>query len=240
MKRLIGAFLVMSVVFLIIGCNGDDASPTENVSDTVDTIMADFSAAMADVESYRVESMIGNVASKEDCSSMSPENAESIVSEEFVAPDRYHIDWLTGDDWREFIVIGDLQWSRMAKVWDSSLPPWREVGELHTDEEGLTSMTTIVMIDDKDRFDRLESVEQLEDDIINGVPCFHLRGSMNETMVDFWINKNNNLLVREQGLAVYSAESDEQPIRHCITKDYADFNSPITVDSPLGTNDVEN
>ncbi len=240
MKSVIGAFLVMFAVFLIIGCNEDDASPSENVSDAVDTIMADFSAAMANIESYRTESIVGYVASEDDCGSMSPESAESIVSEEFVAPDRYHIDWLSGDEWREFIVIGDQQWSRMAKVWDSSLPPWREAGELHTDEESLTSMTTIVITDDADRFDMLESVEQFEDDIINGVLCFHLRGTKNEVIVDFWINKDNHLLMREQGVTVHTQENDEQLARYCITKDYTDFNSPITVDLPLGTNDIEN
>ncbi len=239
MKRVIGAFLMMLATFLVIGCDEDETSPS-NDSDTVDIIMADFSAAMDNIESYRVESIVGYVSSEDDCGSMSPENAESIVSEEFVAPDRYHIDWLTGDDWREFVVIGDQQWSRMAKVWDSSLPPWREAGELHTDEEGLTSMTTIVVTDDSDRFEMLESVERLEDEVINSVLCFHLRGSMNETIVDFWINKNNHLLMREQGVTVYTQENDEQPARYCITKQYADFNSPIKIDPPLATNDIEN
>ncbi len=156
MKRLTIAFLVMFAVLLIIGCNEDDASPPTNEPDTVDLIMADFTAAMANIESYRAESIVGYVESEDDCGSVSPENAESIISEEFVAPDRYHINWSAGDEWSEFIVVGDQQWSRMAKIWDSSVPPWREAGESHINEEGYTSMTTIVMIDDKDRFDRFE------------------------------------------------------------------------------------
>ncbi len=240
MKRLIGAFLVMSVVLLVIACNEDDASPTVNVSDAVDTIMADSSAAMANTVSYRTESIIGYVSSADNCGSMSPESAESIVSEEFVAPDRYHINWSAGNELREFIVIGDQQWSRTAKVSDSSPRPWREAGEAHTDKEGLTSTNTIVTIDDGDRFDSLESIVQLDNDVINGVLCFHLRGTINETTVDFWINQNNNLLVREQSLAVHPQESDDQLIRYCITKDYTDFNSPIDINPPPGTNNFEN
>ncbi len=233
-----GAFLVMFAVFLIIGCNEEDASPYENVSDTVDTIMADCSAAMDSIESYRSESLIGFITLEDDCCSMSSENAESIVSEEFVAPDRYHIDWLTGDEWIESIIIGVQQWNRMAKVWDSSLPPWRKAGESHTIGEGSISTTAIVMIHDEERFEMLEFVEQLGDDIINGVLCFHLQGTMNETIVDFWINKDNYLLMREQSLTVYPQENDEQIARYCIIREYTDFNSPIKIDPPLVTNDM--
>lgn len=88
---------------------------------------------------------------------------------EYVAPDRYHGKSIKGDEWLEYIFIGDEQYYRASYG-----TQWRDRGIFYKDD-GTRHQIFMQISDDFRILGTLNDVETLSNEKIDGVNCFHYR-----------------------------------------------------------------
>ena len=150
-QKIFSALLPVLLLTLLIGCGSSRPASEE--------VIAKAQSAMEEVETYRSEMV-----------SIYTENGEtnrSSAQMEFVSPNRMHVITLNGNGTEESILIGNTQYLLDAAGNNWRVRQWPEsmsFGNLATSwVEGLGSLVGLV---------------ELEDEEIDGVDCFHYKGSV--------------------------------------------------------------
>ncbi len=124
------------------------------------TVIAISRASMYGLQSYRAET-VSTIQNSVETSSTS--------TKDYVAPYSYHGKSIKGDEWLEYIFIGDKQYYRASYG-----TQWRDKG-IFQKEDGTSSQIFMQISDDFRVLGTLIDVEKLSDEKIDGVGCFHYR-----------------------------------------------------------------
>jgi hypothetical protein len=189
-------------------------------------IMAKACATTEGLLSYRTSSSL-----------VSTHNGETTIWDsegEYAAPDRYRGKFTLGNSTFEVITIGDKNYAWRAdnttdNAWSAGIYGWP-----------LSKEDTLSLLD------LLTKIENLPDERIAGVDCFHLRGEFDEeivksmdeqaaaieVVVEVWIGKDD-YLIRQVTHNVQIFASDGGVGTFSYLEVYYDFNEPIEIEPPL-------
>ena len=102
---------------------------------------------------------------------------ESTSESEFVAPDRFHNKTSGDGKWSEIISIGDKSYIR-----GSDIPEWCESPCQYRDPSSGSTVTveaaSISLEKELESLNWLVDLEQLPDEVIDGINCWHYRGKV--------------------------------------------------------------
>jgi hypothetical protein len=150
-QKIFSALLALLLVTLLIGCGSSRPAPEE--------VIAKAQSAMEEVETYRSE-MVSIYTENE-------ETNRSSAQMEFVSPNRMHVIQVNGNGTEESILIGNTEYRLYADSNKWRVRQWPEsmsFGNSATSwVEGLGSLVGLV---------------ELGDEEIDGVDCFHYKGSV--------------------------------------------------------------
>ncbi|UCB42329.1 MAG: hypothetical protein JSV77_07640 [Dehalococcoidales bacterium] len=147
--------LVLLLLTLLAGCGGSRPSPEEVIAKAIN--------AVNEVQTYRFEIM-GTMTQE-------GETSYGSIQGEFVSPDRLNVIATSDDDTQEGIIIGETIYHRGfgSNSW--------EVGQSGTAMAWATGLIRL-LAGTVETLDTLVGVVELRDEKIDGVSCFHYRGSV--------------------------------------------------------------
>ena len=176
-----------------------------------EVVMAKAIAATDSILTYRASSSPFIIISLPD------DRAMKLDAEwEFVLPDRIHLKLAFNGHISEYISIGSLNYRWM----DNNVTfPFLPTIDVPSKENSLKELKLVT------------GLEQLPDDSIDGITCFHFKGIDSEganTTIELWLGKEDYLLRQRISQTIMPDSTI-----HTSIKKYYDFNQPITIKAPL-------
>jgi len=147
--------LILLLVAPLVGCGGSRPSPEEVIAGAID--------AINEVETYRFEMTV--------TVTQDGETNYGNMQGEHASPDRLHVIMTSDGDTQESIIIGENIYHRGfgSNSW--------EVGQSLAETAWATGLTRF-LASTVEMLDTLVGVVELRDEKIDGVTCFHYRGSV--------------------------------------------------------------
>ncbi len=139
---------------LLTGC-GSGLTPEEVIDRTIDTI--------DELQTYRFE-MTGTVT-------QDGETSQGNMSGEFVSPDRLHVTTTSDGETEEGVIIGQTQY-QLSHSGEWEMREWSAALVAISTPRSNIALVTVEILD------TLVSLVKLGDEKIDGVICFHYRGSV--------------------------------------------------------------
>ena len=163
-----GKYFIIGIVLLLIAPLGGCSKGLSLREVTTKAIVA-----TSEAQSYR--------ASAVDTYTVDGETGESTYESEFVAPDRYRGKTSSNSSWHESIVIGDKGYIR-----SSDKPQWCQSPCQYDDYTSVVEVSSISLEKELEPLNWLVGLEQLPDEEIDGVDCWHYRGTVD---MDSYVEK---------------------------------------------------
>jgi len=143
---------VLLSLSLLVAC-GPKPSPEEVISRTVD--------AVSELQTYRYQMTSAMI--------LDGEASQAHMQGEFVSPDRLHVTIVNDDRTEEGIRIGQTEY-----IWQSYTDSW----EMRDWSAAMYSLRNNMALSTVEMLDSLVGLVKLPDEKIDGVSCFHYRGSI--------------------------------------------------------------
>jgi hypothetical protein len=145
--------LVFLSLTILAGCGGPHPSPEEVIARAID--------AANELQTYRFE-MTGTMT-------LEGKTSHGNTQGEFVSPDRLHMITDSDGDTQEGIIIGQTEYHRVTDSDSWEVSEW---------PAAMASARTNWAVSTVEIIDSLIGVVELRDEEIDGVSCFHYRGSV--------------------------------------------------------------
>lgn len=219
MTCILAAVLVYAIPHL--ACE-DDLSPYE--------VIARTQANMYGLSSYRSETISTEF------------NGETTITstsiQEYVAPDRYYWKNDKGDNWLEYLAIGDEEYYRTpyGMEWQTSNIFYREDGSYFQVMVFITDQFTIL--------NGATKVSELPNEVIDNADCLRYQWKLQstsdstESLIDIWVGEEEHLLHQ---MKITTLDSGSGPVNITETNqtvtmiNWYDFNENFKIEAPAIT-----